>query len=159
MGNSHWLDDREEQAWRQYLRMGTRLSARLNRELQRSAGLSGADYEVLVNLSEAPGGRMRAFELGRALNWEKSRLSHQLTRMAGRGLVEREECSSDGRGAHVVLTSAGQDAIEAAAPRHVEDVRRFFLEPLTGDQLDALAAIAGAVVARLDEADDGDGCG
>ena len=159
MHGPHWLDDREERAWRRYLRMHTRLSGRLNRELQRGAGLSEADYEVLVNLSEAPAGQMRAFELSRSMQWEKSRLSHQLTRMAGRGLVERVECESDGRGAHVVITGAGRSVIEAAAPRHVEDVRRYFLEPLTPAQLDCLTEIADSVLSRLDEADESDGCG
>lgn len=159
MGDVEWLDRREQEAWRNFLRMESRLSARLNRELQRNDGLSEADYEVLVHLSEAPGGRMRAFELSRALRWEKSRLSHHLTRMAGRGLIERAECRTDGRGADVVLTGCGRAAIEAAAPRHVEDVRRYFVDPLTPAQLDALTEIADAVLTRLGEEDDIEGCG
>src|SRR5450755_2022722 len=76
----------------------TQLLARLNRSLLEESGLSGADFEVLVTLSDAPGKRMRAVELGRALGWEKSRLSHQVTRMEARGLVWREECMNGSRG-------------------------------------------------------------
>ncbi len=129
--------------------MERRLSGRVARELQRETGLSGADYEVLVNLSEAPEGRLRAFQLGGATGWEKSRLSHHITRMEDRGLVRREACASDSRGAFVVLTVAGREAIEAAAPRHVEHVRRWFVDALTPEQLDALAAISEAVLAKL----------
>lgn len=151
-----WLDEREARAWRGYNRMRVQLSAQLNRRLLRDAGLSLADYEVLVNLSEAPDGRLRAFQLGDALRWEKSRLSHHLTRMQGRGLVLREGCGTDRRGAFVVLTDAGKAAIARAAPQHVEDVRRAFVEVLTPAQLDALDEISQAVLARLSA---GDGAG
>jgi DNA-binding MarR family transcriptional regulator len=105
---------------------------------------------VLVQLSEAPGGRLRAFELGGLTQWEKSRLSHHITRMADRGLVRRESCPTDNRGAFVVMTAAGRKAIEAAAPLHVEHVRRLFIDSLTPEQLDALAEISDAVLAGLD---------
>lgn len=104
---------------------------------------------MLVHLSEAPDERLRSFQLSAALQWEKSRLSHHLTRMQGRGLVTRQECRTDGRGAFVVLTDAGRAAIEEAAPFHVTDVRHAFIEVLTPAQLDALAEIAEAVLARL----------
>ncbi len=129
--------------------MDRRLTGRVARELLRETGLSGTDYEVLVNLSEAPGGRLRAFELGRATGWEKSRLSHHITRMEDRDLVGRQSCPTDSRGAFVVLTRAGRQAIEAAAPRHVEHVRRWFIDAITPDQLDALAEISDAVLAKL----------
>ena len=156
-GGPRWLDEREARAWRGYERMRGQLSARLERNLLRDAGLSGADYAVLVNLSEAPDGRLRAGELGRAMNWEKSRLSHQVTRMAGRGLVRREQCPSDARGSFVVLTCDGMRAIREAAPDHVEDVRRYMIDALTPGQLDTLYAITRTVVARLAEDDDADG--
>ncbi len=129
--------------------MERRLSGRVARDLQRETGLSGADYEVLVNLSEAPEGRLRAFQLGGATGWEKSRLSHHITRMEDRGLVRREACATDSRGAFVVLTVAGREAIEAAAPRHVEHVRRWFVDALTPAQLDALADISDVILAKL----------
>ncbi len=156
MSRSRWLTRREQRAWRSFLLMARRLNARVARELQRETGLSGADYEVLVHLSETPEGRLRAFELGRATGWEKSRLSHHITRMEDRDLVGRATCPTDSRGAFVVLTDAGRTAIEAAAPRHVEHVRRFFVDALTPDQLDALADISEAIVANL--GDDPDGC-
>ncbi len=149
MSRSRWLTRREQRAWRSFLLMQRRLTGRVAREIQRETGLSGADYEVLVNLSEAPEGRLRAFELGRATGWEKSRLSHHITRMEERDLVARASCQTDSRGAFVVLTDTGRAAIEAAAPRHVEHVRRFFVDSLTREQLDALADISDAIVANL----------
>ena len=145
-----WLDAREQSAWRAYLDMNARLNARLNRELQEHCGLSIADFSVLVQLSEHVDARMRVLELAKALRWEKSRLSHQLTRMQQRGLIERSYCSEDRRGAFVVLTDAGRSAVEAAAPRHVEGVRRYLFDEVSPEQVDALGAVARAVIARLD---------
>ncbi|MEY2424216.1 MAG: hypothetical protein QOI95_4283 [Acidimicrobiaceae bacterium] len=136
--------------------MQHRLVGRVARDLQQATGLSGADYEVLVNLSEAPAGRLRAFQLGAATGWEKSRLSHHISRMEDRGLVKRESCPTDSRGAFVVMSAAGRKAIEAAAPLHVEHVRRWFIDSLTSEQLDALADMAEAVMAKLD--DDPESC-
>jgi DNA-binding MarR family transcriptional regulator len=146
-----WLDDREARAWRGFVRLQAEVLARTGRQLQRDSGLSEPDYAVLVNLSEAPDGRLRAFALGRVLQWEKSRLSHHLTRMELRGLVKRERCESDSRGAFVVLTDVGRTAIEAAAPLHVEHVRRVFVDALSPTQLDAMGDIAETVLARLDD--------
>lgn len=149
-----WLDEREHRAWRGYLRANTLLSATLNRELQRHAELSNADYEVLVNLSEAADHRLRPFELGDAMQWEKSRLSHHLKRMEARGLVAREDCPSDARGAFVAVTDTGMAAITEAAPLHVADVRRYFIDVLTSEQLDALIEISDAVLAALEPDED-----
>lgn len=151
MARGPWLDDRQQRAWRGLMTMRARLDAAIRRSLQQQAGLSDADYGVLVHLSEAPKGRLRPFELAKALGWEKSRLSHQLRRMEARGLVERTACTTDRRGAEAVITRAGRAAIRAAAPQHAADVTTWFVEPLTGDQLDELSAISDAVVARLDE--------
>ncbi|MDQ6796509.1 MAG: MarR family transcriptional regulator [Actinomycetota bacterium] len=156
MSRSPWLSRREQRAWRTFLTMQRRLSGRVARELQRETGLSGADYEVLVNLSEAPEGRLRAFQLGMVTGWEKSRLSHHITRMEDRALVRRASCPTDNRGAYVVLTAEGRKAIEAAAPLHVEHVRRWFVDALTADQLDALADISDTILAEL--GDDPDPC-
>jgi DNA-binding MarR family transcriptional regulator len=154
-----WLDDREQRAWRAYVQMHVRLIGRLSREMARGTGLSDGDFGVLVNLSEAPDGRLRAFQLGQAMQWEKSRLSHHLSRMERRGLVSREECPTDARGAFIVMTDEGRVAIEAAAPKHVDEVRRFFIDVLTAQELEALVAISDKVLAELDtQADDG-GCG
>jgi DNA-binding MarR family transcriptional regulator len=144
-----WLTEREQKAWRGLLVMQMQLDGRLRRSLQDHANLSDADYAVLVNLSEAPGDRLRSFELGATLAWEKSRLSHQLRRMQQRGLVTREECPTDRRGAFAVLTKAGRAAVESAAPQHAADVRHWFLDAVTREQLDALTEISGAVLAHL----------
>jgi DNA-binding MarR family transcriptional regulator len=144
-----WLDEAEARAWRGYMRMRTLLHAQIVRDLAREADLSGPDYDVLSNLSEAPGRRSRLGDLAARMAWSKSRLSHHITRMEQRGLVTREDCASDGRGAFVVLTDAGFRAIEAAAPGHVASVRRHFIDLLTREQLEALAEISRTVVRRL----------
>ena len=151
MARSKWLTPQEQRAWRAFLHMQREFGGRIAQAIQHDTGLSAADYEVLVNLSEAADGRMRAFELGRATQWEKSRLSHHITRLEDRGLVKRESCPTDNRGAFVVMTAAGGKAIEAAAPKHVEHVRRWFIDSLTPDQLDALAEISDAVLAKISE--------
>ena len=156
MPRPRWLTRREQRAWRGFVELQHLLNGRVARELQHETGLSGADYEVLVQLSEAPGERLRLFELGGLTQWEKSRLSHHITRMVDRGLVKRESCRSDNRGAFVVMTAAGRKAIEAAAPIHVEHVRRFFIDSLTPEQLDALAEIAETVMANIK--DDPEAC-
>jgi DNA-binding MarR family transcriptional regulator len=147
--STQWLDEREQRAWRTFNRMQGKLAARLNRQLQADSGLSLADYEVLVHLTDNPDGRLRPFELQRVMHWEQSRLSHHLGRMQRRGLVGREECTADGRGAFIVVTDAGRRAIEAAAPGHVETVRRLFLDGLTGEDLVALERLSTQVLDRL----------
>src|ERR1700759_3426285 len=118
-----WLSDDEQQTWRTYLRMSSLLPAALNRQLQQDCGLTLPEYEVLVQLSESPERRLRPFQVCDALNWEQSRLSHQLTRMERRGLVLRRDCMADGRRGYVEPPPAGAEAIDAAAPRHVATVR------------------------------------
>ncbi|MEQ3551904.1 MarR family winged helix-turn-helix transcriptional regulator [Pseudonocardia nematodicida] len=146
---TRWLDDREQRAWRDYLAMQSRLGAELHRRLQADAGLSLADFDVLVALTDRPDERARVLELAGALQWEKSRLSHHLARMRRRGLITREECDDDGRGAFVALTSEGRTAIERAAPDHVESVRELLFDALSDEDVDALARITGAVLSRL----------
>ncbi len=103
-----------------------------------------------MHLSEAPEARLRPFELQRGVQWEQSRLSHHLTRMQHRGLIRREGCTDDGRGAFIVLTDHGRRAIEAAAPGHVDAVRRLFLDGLTPEQITLLGQLSTQVLARLD---------
>lgn len=144
-----WLTADEQRAWRTYLRMSSLLPAALNRQLQQDSGLTLPEYEVLVQLSEAPGQVLRPFQICEALNWEQSRLSHQLTRMQRRGLVARQECEADGRGAFVVLTAAGADAIGSAAPGHVAAVRRLMFDRLSEDERAAFEQACAAIVAAL----------
>lgn len=147
--DTRWLDEREQRAWRGFVRMRSEVFAHLARQLSRNSGISESDFEVLVIVSEAPGQRIRARELGRELGWERSRLSHQIARMERRGTVRRITCESDARGFDVVLTPAGLEAITAAAPLHVNDVRGVFADVLTPDELDALAAISEKVVDNI----------
>ncbi len=129
--------------------MHAQLMARLHRQLQNDSGLSLADFDVLVQLTDQPEPRMRVGELGQALQWEKSRLSHHLARMQRRGLVLREDCPDDARGAYIVLTEQGRTAIEQAAPTHVETVRELVFDPLTADEVDTLASIADRILEQL----------
>ena len=143
--------------WRGFLEMRGALDAVIERQLSQ-AGLSSADYELLVPLSEAPDGVLRVRDLGRAVGWDRSRLSHQLRRMEQRGLVTRFDCASDGRGTMVQLTPDGRKAIEGAAPGHVETVRRYFVDLLTREELDTLAAVSARVrdqIARVASPGDG----
>ncbi len=146
---SRWLTEEEQRAWRGLLGMTRQLDARMNRQLRDDYGISLADYDVLVVLSEAPAGRLRVFEIADALAWEQSRVSHQLARMQRRGLVAREECPSDARGAFAVLTEAGRAAIERAAPAHVETVRQLVFDGLGPGQLAALTEVTAGVLERL----------
>ena len=149
MTEVRWLDAEELEAWRRLQLMQLQLTAALSRELAESSGLSYQDYLVLAALTDRPGGRMRAFELGRELGWEKSRLSHHVARMVERGLVSRERCETDQRGAFVVVTRQGRKAIEAAAPGHVEGVRRHFVDLLSPAELKTLSTVAGRVLDSL----------
>jgi DNA-binding MarR family transcriptional regulator len=149
MTEVQWLDERQERAWRALQFMQMRLEGELARQLAADSGLSYPDYLVLVALTDHPEGRLRHFELGHLLGWEKSRLSHHIGRMAERGLVKKERCDSDRRGAYVVVSAHGRREIEAAAPGHVAAVRRMFIDPLTAEQLDAIGDAAESVLAGL----------
>ena len=148
-----WLDATQQRAWRGFLDLHARLSAKLNRDLQQTSGLTLSDYDVLVHLTDVPEGRLRAFELGDGLQWDKSRVSKQVARLAARGLVAKEECETDRRGAYVVLTPAGRAAIEAAAPAHVELVHALIFDTLTTDQVREWATISAAILRRLESGD------
>ncbi|GAA2140281.1 MarR family transcriptional regulator [Nocardioides koreensis] len=145
-----WLDDRQQQVWRDWLRVGSRLPAALNRQLQRDSDLSLQDFDVLVQLTDVDEGRVRVSALAAALGWERSRLSHHVTRMERRGLVAREECDDDGRGAFVVLTPTGRAAIERAAPGHVRTVRSLVFDALAPAEVEALGEALAAVLGRLE---------
>ncbi len=145
-----WLDERQEEAWRAFHAMRIQLLGHLSRRLASQAGMSEAEYEVLVTLSEAPDHRMRSRDLGRALQWQRSRLSHQLDRMEKRGLLNREPCPTDARGCVAVLTEAGLASIVEAAKLHVADVRHCFADVLTPAQLDGLTSAAHAITAHLE---------
>ena len=129
--------------------MQMRLTAALARDLSAHSALSYQDYAVLVALTDQQDGQTRLFQLGNELGWEKSRLSHQVSRMVARGLVAKKKCGSDRRGADVVVTTKGRQAIMAAAPSHLEAVRRLFVDQLTRPQLESIADISGIVLSAV----------
>lgn len=146
-----WLTESEQCLWRSWLSVARRMDSALARDLQRDTGLSMPDYEVLVNLSEADGHRMRMAVLADRLTWDRSRLSHQITRMMNRGLLGKETCNSDGRGAFVVLTEHGLETIQDAAPSHVTSVRRMMFDVLSDEQAADLHEILATLAEQFEE--------
>lgn len=143
-----WLSEQEQRAWRTHLEVARRLFHELERDLQ-PFGLTNNDYEILVNLSEAPERRMRMSDLARATLQSKSRLSHQITRMESAGYVRRENCESDRRGLYTVLTEQGWQTMRSVAPSHVASVRRHFIDRLTPEALAAYQAAIEPVAEHL----------
>jgi len=141
-----WLTAEEQRVWRRWMTLNAQLSATLQRELQDDAGLSTQDYEVLVHLTDNPEGRTRVTDLARLMQWERSRVSHHVTRMER----QRLECAEDGRGAFVVITPQGRAAIEQAAPGHVNTVRRLVFDALSPEEVDAFGTIIEKALAQLD---------
>jgi len=144
-----WLTASEQQAWRSWIAMRTLLDDQLNRELQELHGLSLADYEILVRLSEAPDRRMRMSDLATATLASRSRLSHQIDRLESAGIVQRMTCSEDRRGSFAVLTDHGWQALVAAAPDHVAGVRRHFVDVLGTKAFTDLGQQCAQVAGRL----------
>ena len=142
-----WLSDEQQRIWRDYLAMVGHLHTAMHRQLQQDCELSLSDYDVLVALSER--GPLRIKELGDLIGWEQSRLSHQLRRMRGRGLLQREGDDDDRRGATVALTDAGMAAVQTAAPGHVELVRSMVFDGLSEAEEQAFGAAVAAVLERL----------
>src|SRR3954471_22504478 len=134
MAEPRWLDERQQRVWQDYLHLHQDLITVLEQQLARESGLSGADYRVLVPLSESPDGLLRARDLGAEIGWDRSRLSHHLSRMEKRGLIAREDCAEGALGLMVRLTKAGRRTIEGAAPGHAEAVRRYFFDQLSNSE-------------------------
>ncbi|MGO4616073.1 MarR family winged helix-turn-helix transcriptional regulator [Nocardia sp. 2YAB30] len=145
-----WLSDDEQATWQAYVRLRQRLDGAISAGLAEDH-LSLADYELMVALSAAPNGCLRAKELAAEVCWEKSRLSKHLARMDARGLVERRPAEEDARGIIVQLTPEGRAALERAAPNHVDLVRRVFVEPMTAGEARMLRALADKVVAEVEQ--------
>jgi DNA-binding MarR family transcriptional regulator len=147
--DTRWLTDEEQRTWRAFLSVMKLLFDQLDRELQRDADMPHSYYEVLVALSEAPERRLRMSELADRLLWSRSRLSHAVNRLAEAGWVRRESCPTDQRGAFAALTDDGFKTLRAAAPGHVEGVRRHLFDQLTPAQVRELRAMSEAIVAHL----------
>jgi DNA-binding MarR family transcriptional regulator len=151
------LNSRELSAWKGMLAAHSRLTAELDAELERDHGLGLTAYEVLMNLSDAPNGRMRMSELADRLLVSRSGITRLADRLVTRGLIERERCSDDGRGFNAQLTAKGRTIVEAARPDHLAAVRRIFLSQLDENEIDALGGIWQRLLvqsqsAELDEA-------
>ncbi|WP_448851154.1 MarR family winged helix-turn-helix transcriptional regulator [Corynebacterium sp. 335C] len=130
MQDVNWLSDDEQQLWRVVIAAFRGVERAIDHRLQEVAGISSADFAVLVVLSEAPEGRIRMRELCRHLAWDRSRVSHQITRMGKRSLVEKCKCEGDNRGINVALTDKGLDVVRKAAPDHVESVRHMVFDQM-----------------------------
>jgi DNA-binding MarR family transcriptional regulator len=142
---TRWLSEDEQCTWRAFLSAMRLLTDQLDRELQRDANIPHTYYEILVALSEAPGRRLRMNQLADMCQSSRSRLSHAVNRLEEAGWVRREACATDKRGAEAVMTDAGFAAIEAAAPGHVEGVRRHVFDVLSPEQIRHLGEISAAI--------------
>lgn len=145
-----WLDGAEREAWLRLVAVVELLPGALDAQLRTSAGLTHFEYFVLAMLSEAPERTLRMTALAQRTNATLPRLSHVARRLEERALVERVPCPEDGRATNAHLTDAGWDAVVAAAPGHVDTVRKYVLDPLTREQLDQLRGIGDALLTRLD---------
>jgi DNA-binding MarR family transcriptional regulator len=145
------LTSAELRTWRDFIETVQALHVRLEGRLQSESSLSQGDYQVLLALSEAGGHRMRPSELAAVIGWERSRLSHHLGRMEKRGLIGRDPCAADGRGAEVVLAAHGSDCFRRATIPHLRAVRELFIDALTQEQLAAADDIVDALRRHLDQ--------
>ena len=149
MDTARWLKDVEQQTWRAWLEVMRLLPAQLEDRLHERHSLNLTDYQVLVELSEADEGRLRMTELANRTSLSKSRLSHQIGRMERAGLVERQDCPSDRRGAFAVITEQGWDLIRAAAPGHVNDVRELFIDLMSPQEVAVVGQAMGIIAEKL----------
>ena len=143
------LTDEERNLWRSFYLMRRQLELTLERRLQADAGISSADYEILIPLFDDPTKRLRAGQIGDITGWEKSRVSHQISRMEQRGLVKREECGDDARGVWVALTSDGTSAVLGAMPDRAAAVRENFFDLLTDEEKLVLKSISVKVLEHI----------
>jgi DNA-binding MarR family transcriptional regulator len=154
-----WLSPGEQRTWREAIEAWQWLLASVDAQLQRDSGMPLAYYEILVRLSEAPDRSLRMTQLAEASSSSKSRVSHAVARLEERGWVRRMDCPTDRRGQIAMLTDEGFAALSAAAPGHVEQVRKVLFDPLTAEQLRQLDGISAAIQARAAVTPaDADGC-
>ncbi len=149
MTGSRWLAAAEQHDWRAYLEGSARLSEVLERDLKARHGMSLAEYEILVRLSEAPERRLRMAELAASAIQSRSRLTHTVARLESKGFVSRTDCRTDKRGVYALLTDEGFAALRRAAVDHVAAVRDLFIDVIDADDLAAVGRAFRAVAARL----------
>lgn len=147
---TRWLDEAQQRHWRSWVAASTLLRERLSHELQASHGLTLADYEILVRLSESEHRQMRMSRLAEHTLASRSRLTHQVDRLERLGLVRREPCADDRRGQLAVLTDHGWQVLTEAAPTHVQGVRRHLVDVLTPEQFTHLGEASATIVAGLE---------
>jgi len=146
-GDTRWLSAHEQRSWRAFLQACQALFGSIDAQLTRDSGLPHGYYEILVHLSEAPDRALRMTQLAKASTYSKSRLSHAVARLEERGLVTRLDCPTDRRGQIAQLTDDGFAVLAAAAPGHVEQVRRVLIDALTPEQVSQLSEISAAIIA------------
>jgi DNA-binding MarR family transcriptional regulator len=149
MSTGDEVNEQDWALWREFVTMHRHLARELDRQLQRDAGISQADFGVLAVLSEAPDRRLRTGELAELLAWEKSRVSHQVARMEARDLVERTECDTDARGTWVEVTADGRRTLLAATRDHSDTIRRLFFDALESDEKLVIRAVSQRVLDGL----------
>jgi DNA-binding MarR family transcriptional regulator len=148
--STRWLDDEELAAWIRLAAVLELLPGVLDSQLRRDAGLTHFEYFVLAMLSEAPERTLRMTALAARTNATLPRLSHVISRLEERGLVERFPCPQDGRATNARLTESGWDKVVATAPGHVQTVRTNVIDVLTRTQIHDLQAIADAILQKVD---------
>lgn len=146
-----WLSTHEDAVWRSFLALSRGMERAVDRQLQRDSELSGSEYQILVPLSESETGSLASRDLLRQLDWERSRLSHMLSRMERRGMVSRKPSAVDARGLMVEITAHGREVIQAAAPAHLTMVREAFMSQLSDQEKDTILKLTHRVVPRLAE--------
>ena len=135
---TRWLDDEEQELWRLLLGAVRKINRGMDDTLKAGGEVSASEFAVLVALSEAPEQHLRLHELCTQLEWDRSRASHQVTRMEKRGLLYKEPDAEDARGINVCVTHAGLEHLRRAAPEHVESVRRMVFDHLQPEDVPAL---------------------
>lgn len=150
MATPHTLEPEEWERWNTWMRAQQLLLRELDRDLQRDYGISKAEFSVLVTLHQTPGGRMRVGELAESLDWDKSRVAHQLTRMENRELVDRTDNESSGRRRGIGLTPKGRNAVQNAIAGHADNIRRYFFDALTPEQATAIDTWSRQMVDRAE---------
>jgi DNA-binding MarR family transcriptional regulator len=148
--DTRWLDQEQKAAWVRLIAVLELLPSQLDAQLRRDAQLTHFDYYVLAMLSEAPGRTLRMTALAELTAATLARLSHVVQRLETRGLLERFPCPEDRRATNARLTEAGWEKVREAAPGHVDAVRENVIDALTPEQVTQLAAIADAILHRLD---------
>jgi DNA-binding MarR family transcriptional regulator len=148
---TRWLTPPQQRDWRAFVDGSVRLLDVLDQSLKTGHGLSMAEYEILVRLSEAPDGKLRMAQLAAEASQSRSRLSHTCTRLETKGLVRRETCESDKRGVLAHLTGEGFSALERASHDHVTTVRDFFIDVVDPADLEAIGRAFASIIVRVDK--------